>query len=48
MSTTPVNFNCTGSGPIANSTPKTESSQLNYPKDADEKPVVCLGYSYFM
>ncbi|VDK86617.1 unnamed protein product [Litomosoides sigmodontis] len=40
MNTTPANSNRTGNGPIANSTPKSESSKLNYPENDDEKPVI--------
>uniref|UniRef100_A0AAF5Q5V1 Phosphatase tensin-type domain-containing protein n=1 Tax=Wuchereria bancrofti TaxID=6293 RepID=A0AAF5Q5V1_WUCBA len=40
MSVTPTDFNRTGNGPIANSTPKTELSKLNYPVNDEEKPVI--------
>ncbi|VDN88298.1 unnamed protein product [Brugia pahangi] len=40
MSVTPTDFNRTGNGPIANSTPKTELSKLNYPVNDEEKPII--------
>ncbi|EFO12719.1 hypothetical protein LOAG_15815, partial [Loa loa] len=39
MNATPIDFNRTGNGPIANSTPKTESSKSDYPASNEEKPV---------
>uniref|UniRef100_A0A0R3RNN4 Uncharacterized protein n=1 Tax=Elaeophora elaphi TaxID=1147741 RepID=A0A0R3RNN4_9BILA len=40
MNATPIDFNRTGNGPVANSTPKTESSKSDYPANNAEKPVI--------
>ncbi|OZC07789.1 hypothetical protein X798_05184 [Onchocerca flexuosa] len=40
MSATPTDFNRTGNAPIANSTPKKESSKSDYSINDEEKPVI--------
>ncbi|CAG9538494.1 unnamed protein product [Cercopithifilaria johnstoni] len=40
INATPINFNHTGNGPIANSTPKIESSKTDRPINDEEKPVI--------
>lgn len=47
MNDTSNDFNRTGNGPIANSTPKIESSKSDYPANYEEKPVVRLSSPYF-
>uniref|UniRef100_A0A8R1XP31 Uncharacterized protein n=1 Tax=Onchocerca volvulus TaxID=6282 RepID=A0A8R1XP31_ONCVO len=40
MNATPTDFNRTGNAPLANSTPKTESSKSDYSVNDEEKPII--------